>query len=86
MKVFFVTLNFSKIDEFACQGQRSLPKTLNFLLDLLNFEKVWLWDSCGFMRYVQFPTFSGDFGFLRLVQVERDPEDADVDECSFLYQ
>ena len=31
----------------------------NFLLDLLNFGKVWFWDGCGFMRYVQFSSFSG---------------------------
>ena len=33
--------------------------TKNFLLDLFNFEKVWFWDSRGFMRYVQFSSFLG---------------------------
>ena len=33
--------------------------TNNFLLDLLNFEKVEFWDIHGFTRYVQ---ISGDFG------------------------
>ena len=33
--------------------------TKNFLLDLLNFEKVWFWDSRGFMRYVQLSSFLG---------------------------
>ena len=27
--------------------------TKNFLLDLLNFENVWLWDGRGFRRHVQ---------------------------------
>ena len=35
--------------------------TKNFLLDLLNFEKVCFWDGCGFRRYVQISSFSGDF-------------------------
>ena len=34
----------------------------NYLLDLLNFEKVWFWDTHGFPRYVQISSFSGDFG------------------------
>ena len=24
--------------------------------------QVWFWDSCGFTRYVQFTSFSDDFG------------------------
>ena len=36
--------------------------TKNFLLDLLNFEKVCFWDGRGFKRYVQISSFSGDFG------------------------
>ena len=35
--------------------------TYNFLLDLLNIEKIWFWDIYGFMRYVQISSFSGVF-------------------------
>ena len=67
---------FSKIDEFTCQGSKVTPEnikilttekgrfnffTKNFLLDLLNFEKVCFWDGRGFRRYVQISSFSGDF-------------------------
>ena len=48
--------------------------TKNFLLDLPNVEKVWIWDGCGFRRYARFSSFWGYLGTTGVTKIN----------CSFL--
>ena len=57
--VYPILSNWCSKMRLLVRGQRSLPIILKsitekFLLDLLNFEKVWFWDSHGFMRIIMY--------------------------------